>query len=73
MTTTSRRRRVAIVTTTLALLGGAAVATAGEASADPTPAQIDYRVADGYWACVAVDIVNVGTCIANPLPHLSRS
>ncbi len=73
MTRPSLRRRLALVATALVTLGGAAVAMAADASADPAPSQVEYRVADGYWACVAVQRVNVGACLANPLPHLSRN
>ncbi len=73
MTPTSPRRRVAVVVTALLALGGAGVTTAADASADPAPSQVEYRVADGYWACVAVQNVDVGVCLANPLPHLSRN
>ena len=57
------RRRVAAVAIAAALaagLGGAHVASAGPVDVT-TPRE-------RYWACVAVDTVDVGTCVGNPLP-----
>ena len=57
------RRRLAAVAIAAALaagLGGAHVASAG-------PVDV-HTPRDRYWACVAVDTVDVGACVRNPLP-----
>ncbi len=69
------------MTRRLALLAGAlttafALTGAGTANADlldrtPDPT-IDLDAAQRYWACVAIDHVEVGACLSNPLPDLSK-
>lgn len=54
------RRRLALALSAAALAGG--VATAHVAQADT--ATVDKR----YWACLAIDHVEVGACLDNPLP-----
>ena len=70
MTPTSIRRRLAIVATALAALGGAAVVTAGDASADPAPRAGDHVRGRRLLGVLAVQHVNIGACLANPLPDL---
>ena len=57
------RRRLAAVAIAAALaagLGGAHVASAG-------PVDVNSP-RERYWACVAVDTIEVGACLRNPLP-----
>ena len=61
------RRRLAAVVVTAALAGG--LGSAHVASADVLDDGVDLRSAKGYWACVAVDTIQVGTCLHNPLPN----
>lgn len=68
MSPTSFRRRLAAVAVAGA---GLALAAAGGASAAPAETVGPASVAAGYWACVAIDGVDVGTCLENPLPDLS--
>lgn len=66
----TRRRIAAAIATTAVLSGG--LGSAHVAMADPGDESIDIRsTRDRYWACVAVDYVEIGTCIANPLPDMS--
>jgi len=57
-------RRLATLTAAVALAGAAALGTAGTSHADTSVAD------DEYWACAALDHVDVGTCLSNPLPDL---
>lgn len=68
------RRRVATVTLAAALvggLGGAHVAASDSGAGDAVEG-VEVRAAKDYWACVAVDHVNVGACVENPFPDLSQ-
>ena len=49
----------------------AALATPATANADTVSPGVDVQAAERYWACVAVDYVEVGTCVSNPFPDLS--
>lgn len=65
-----RKLLAATAAATVALTGG--VIAAQHAGADPEPATVERSEAgDQYWACLALDHVDVGTCVSNPLPDLS--
>jgi len=63
------RRRLALVASA-AVLGLATFgATAAPAdTAGSSQGVITRASSDGYIACVAVDVVQVGTCVRNPIP-----
>ena len=62
------RRRLAAVAVAAALAAG--LGSAHVASADLLDDGVDVRSAkERYWACVAVDTIQVGTCLRNPLPN----
>ena len=66
----TRRRIAAAIATTAVLCGG--LGSAHVAMADTGDEPVDIRsTRDRYWACVAVDYVEIGTCIENPLPDMS--
>lgn len=75
---TSKLRRTALATTAALLVAGGSVA-AGVASADtaetvePTDVtqSLRLRASERYWACLAIDHVDIGTCVENPLPDLN--
>ena len=65
------RRRLTAVAVAAALLGG--LGTAHVAAADSGAEEpVDVRsMKEKYWACVAVDHVEIGACIENPFPDMS--
>lgn len=67
------RHRIAVAVAVAALCAGAGSTHAAMAdTAQRSDGPIDIRsTKDRYWACLAVDHVEVGTCIENPLPDLS--
>ena len=70
MISNSFRRRLGLVAAAAALAGGVGLADHATAELDPVE-PVDVTVSDDYWACLALDYVEVGTCIENPLPDLS--
>lgn len=64
-----RRRLILLAAAYAAALGsfGAVSALTTAADTGPPPAE----TVAGYWACVAIDEVNIGACLANPLPDPS--
>lgn len=71
--TTSFRRRLGLVVAAAAVAGGFGVAS--HATAAPAPPAVEpaaVTMSDDYWACVALDYVDVGMCLENPLPDLSE-
>lgn len=79
MMRTTRRMLGALVAATSALGVLGVLGAVGHASATPAPTPapaphvdpLTLAVDEEYWACVALDHVEVGTCIENPLPDLS--
>ena len=66
------RHRIAAAVAVAALCAGAGSTHAAMADTHSSDAPVDIRsTKDRYWACLAVDHVEVGTCIENPLPDLS--
>jgi hypothetical protein len=67
------RHRIAIAVGVAVLCAGLGSTHAAMADTAPSSdAPVDIRsTKDRYWACLAVDHVEVGTCIENPLPDLS--
>lgn len=64
----SFRHRIATIAVAGAAAGGLLVAP----SADAEPVEpVNVRASERYWACIAVDHVEVGTCLENPLPDLN--
>ena len=63
MITTAFRRRLTVAAAAAVLAGGLGAASHAHAA--------DVSVDDDYWACAALDHVEVGTCVENPLPDLS--
>ena len=59
------RRRLAAIAILAALAGGAG--TAAQAATGDTVTEQQRR----YWACLAVDHVEIGACLENPLPDPS--
>ena len=76
MTATPFRRRLGLVAATAVIAGGFGVARHATASpAEPVAPAIEpaaVTVDDDYWACLALDYVDVGMCLENPLPDLSQ-
>lgn len=67
------KRRLCLIAAVAALAGG--LTSAHVASADPVDGLdgVDVRAErERYWACVAIDHVEIGACLSNPLPDLSR-
>lgn len=75
MISNSLQRRLGLVAAAAALAGGlglAELSSVANATAGSEPIEpVDVAVSDDYWACLALDYVEVGTCIENPLPDLS--
>lgn len=63
-----RTRRIGILAVTAFGLG--TLGAAGHAVADPA---VEVPVNDEYWACIAIDHVEIGTCVENPLPDLGEA
>ena len=64
------RRRLVLLLASIALASGTfgAVSAHAEPSA---PAPTVDSTSGRYWACVALNWVDVGTCLRNPLPDPS--
>jgi hypothetical protein len=68
----TRRRRIAAAIAIAAVACGG-LGSAHVAMADTGDAPVDVRsTRDRYWACLAVDHVEIGTCVENPLPDMSE-
>lgn len=52
-------------------LTGAGIAHADVLDGGDQPS-VDVEAAERYWACIAIDHVEVGACLSNPLPDLSE-
>ena len=66
------RHRIAVAIGVAVLCAGVGSTHAMADTARSSEAPIDINsTKDRYWACLAVDHVEVGTCIENPLPDLS--
>lgn len=67
-------RRIALLTGALA--AAFALTGVGIAHADlldgPHEPSVDVPAGQRYWACLAIDHVEVGACVSNPLPDLSE-
>lgn len=74
MTSRTLRARLGLAAVAAALAGGFGVAGHADAAPVPEPRDVPTAVAvdDDYWACLALDYVEVGMCLENPLPDLSE-
>ena len=61
------RRRIAALVAGVALAGGGGSVAHAAATDDVSVNQTQER----YWACLAVDHVEIGTCVKNPYPDPS--
>lgn len=67
--------RVAVRSAIAALAVAAGALLAPQVSAapvEPVDDPVTVTAAERYWACVAVDHVEVGACLGNPYPDLSQ-
>lgn len=70
MISNSFRRRLGLVAAASTLVGGFGLAEAATAQSEPVE-RTNVAVSGDYWACLALDYVEVGACLENPLPDMS--
>ncbi len=67
-----RRRLVLVLATVLTALGSfGAVAAQASPTDDVQPPSVSATTSSSYWACIALDHVEIGACLRNPLPDPS--
>lgn len=65
-----RRRLVLVLAAVAATFGTFGAVTAQASPVDAEAPSVDTTSKE-YWACVAIDHVEVGACLENPLPDPS--
>lgn len=63
------RRLAIVIASALAVVGGVG---ASQAQAGPDLDAPVTTLSSDYWACVAVDYVEVGACVGNVFPDLTE-